>query len=147
MSVFWQDVKSRQVFWFWFPIIAICCGVLLYQNISLELLFTTLVINLLFVSMLLLVVLGYSKFKLKTHIKHTFGLGDAILFIALTFSFTSVSFIVLFVFGLLCALVLHLALKHKSKHHTVPLAGYLSLFFGLAYLSHWLGFLSMIYQF
>ena len=75
----------------------------------------------------------------------TFGLGDLLLFIALAFTFASVSFIILFVFGLLFSLILHLLFKNKSKLKTVPLAGYLSLFFLVAYLSHWFGLLPTLY--
>jgi hypothetical protein len=67
------------------------------------------------------------------------------LFFVLAFSFSSISFIILFVFGLIFSLVLHLLLKKKSKHSTVPLAGYLSLFFSIAYVSHWGGILKSVY--
>lgn len=72
-------------------------------------------------------------------------MGDALLFFALTFSFSSVSYLILFVFGLIFSLTIHLLLKHKSKHKNVPLAGYLSLFFSLAYLGHWIGFFPYLY--
>lgn len=72
-------------------------------------------------------------------------MGDALLFFALAFSFSSVSYLILFVFGLLFSLTLHLLFKHKNTHNSVPLAGYLSLFFFLAYLGHWIGFLPYLY--
>jgi hypothetical protein len=37
------------------------------------------------------------------------------------------------VFSLVFSLVLHLALQYKNKEKTVPLAGYMSLFFGVVY--------------
>lgn len=77
--------------------------------------------------------------------KNTFGLGDILLFVALAFTFASMSFIIFFIFGLVFSLLLHLLLKHKSKLKTVPLAGYLSLFFSVAYISNWLGFLPTLY--
>jgi hypothetical protein len=141
-----QDIKERQVYWFLFPIIGICSGVLLYQNMFSELFFTTLIVNLLFVLILLLVVFLYSKLKLKANLSETFGLGDALLFFALIFTFSSITFIVLFVFGLLFSLVLHLFLSRKSKQKTVPLAGYLGLFFAIVYISHWVGLLKSVYN-
>jgi len=72
-------------------------------------------------------------------------MGDALLFFALAFSFSSASYLILFVFGLIFSLTLHLLLKHKSQHKNVPLAGYLSLFFSLAYFGHWIGFLPYLY--
>ncbi|AUC77570.1 hypothetical protein [Olleya sp. Bg11-27] len=146
-AIFWQDKKERLVHWFLFPIIAFCSGILIHKNMIQELFFLTLIINLLFVTSLILVIYFYSKFKLKTSIINTFGLGDALLFIALSFTFSSVSFLVLFVFGLIFSLITHLALKPKIKQETVPLAGYLSLFFGLTYLSHWIGILPTLYTF
>ncbi|WP_452596852.1 hypothetical protein [Pontimicrobium sp. MEBiC01747] len=77
--------------------------------------------------------------------KNTFGLGDVLLFIGLTLSFSTTSFIILFVFSLVFALVLHLFFKTKTKIASVPLAGYLSLFFASVYVSHWLGAIPYIY--
>ncbi len=145
LMVFYQDIKERLVYWFLFPIIALCSGILLYKNMFQELFITTLAINIAFVLFLLLVVFGYSKFKLKTSMKQTFGLGDALLFFALAFTFASVSFLILFVFGLLFSLVLHLFLKNRSNLKTVPLAGYLCFFFAIAYITHWLGILKSVY--
>lgn len=146
LLVFYQDIKERLVYWFLFPIIAVCSGILLYNNMFLELFKTTVIINLIFVSLLIFVVYAYSKLKLKTSISKTFGLGDALLFFALAFTFSSVTFLVLFVFGLFFSLVLHLFMKGKSKENkTVPLAGYLSLFFAVSYIAHWLGILKSVY--
>ena len=145
LLVLYQDTKARLVYWFLFPVIGICSGVLLYKSMFFELFKTTVIINLAFVSFLILVVYSYSKLKLKTSIAQTFGLGDALLFFALAFTFSSVSFLVLFVFGLVFSLVLHLFLKNRSEHKNVPLAGYLSLFFSIAYVAHWLGILKLVY--
>ena len=143
--VFYQDMKERMVYWFLFPIIAICSGILLYNNMLTEVFKTTVMINLVFVVFLITVVFAYSKLKLKTSITQTFGLGDMLLFFALAFTFSSVSFLILFVFGLIFSLVLHLFLKNKSSHQNVPLAGYLSLFFAIVYISHWTGILKSVY--
>jgi len=145
VMVLLQDIKERQVYWFLLPIIALCSGVLLYSNMFQQVFFMTLLINLVFVSILILIVYMYSKFKLKTPITQTFGLGDALLFFALAFTFSSVTFLVLFVFGLFFSLILHLFLSKKSKYKTVPLAGYLSLFFAIAYGAHWIGILKSVY--
>jgi len=143
--VFIQDKKDREVYWFLFPIIALTSGILLYNNLLPELFYITLIINICFVLILLAVVFFYSKFKLKTTMGSTFGLGDTLLFFALAFTFSSVSFLVLFVFGLLFSLLVHIIFKKNSKYKTVPLAGYLSLFFIIVYLSYWLGITPNIY--
>ena len=143
--VFLQDIKERKVYWFLFPIIAVCSGVLLYKNMFSELFYTTISINIGFVLVLLFAVFLYSKIKLKTAITKTFGLGDGLLFLALVFTFSSVSFLILFVFGLVFSLIIHLVLKRNSKFSTVPLAGYLSLFFAITYLSYWFGIINTLY--
>ncbi len=140
-----QDIKERQVYWFLFPMIGLLSGVLLYQNLFPDLFYKTVLLNLAFVGILIAVVFLYSKLRLKTSVLNTFGLGDGLLFLALAFSFSSISFIILFVFGLVFSLVLHLVLKRKSKQTTVPLAGYLSLFFAITYLSHWVDILKSVY--
>jgi len=146
VMVFYQDIKERLVYWFLFPVIALCSAILLYNSVLPELFITILLINMVFVLVLLLVVYGYSRFKLKTPIFQTFGFGDALLFFALVFSFSSVSFVILFVFGLVFSLVLHMIMKGKTNHDTVPLAGYLSLFFSMAYIAHWIGLLTSVYS-
>ena len=88
----------------------------------------------------------YSTHKLKTSIKNVIGLGDVFLFIAISVSFPTVTFIVMFVFSLLFALILH-GILSKKENETVPLAGYMSLFFVLIYTAHWLGFYKSLYLF
>ena len=132
--VFFQDNKDRKVYWFLYPIIGILVFVLQIKAISI---YPTLIntgFNLGFVSFLLLVCFVYAKLKLKKPLlKEVFGLGDLLFFIAISFSFSIVSFLILFIFALLFSLLLHLVLKHRQSEKTVPLAGYMSLFFGVVY--------------
>jgi len=143
--IFIQDIKERQVFWFLFPTLGICAGVLFYKNVFPELVLPTLLANFCLVLFLILVVYLYSRYKLKVTLKDTFGLGDILFFIAITFSFSSISFIILFVFALIFSLILHLFLNNRSKFNTVPLAGYMSLFFAFTYTAHWLGLINAVY--
>lgn len=143
-AVVYEDLKSRQVHWFWFPIIGSCAGALLYQMLPLALFLESVFTNFVFVMLLLGSIYLYTHFKLKKKITESFGMGDALLFIALIFSFSWVCFYILFVFGLLFSLLMHLLLK-KTTTETVPLAGYMSLFFGLIYLAYWCGILTTIY--
>jgi len=146
LFVFLQDFKTREVYWVLFPIIASCCGILHYKNVVYSTFIYTIGLNLTFISLMLLVIYLYSKYKLNMAFKNTFGLGDVLLFIGLIFSFSSTSFIIIFVFSLVFALVLHLFFKNKTNNSSVPLAGYLSLFFASVYVSHWLGAIPNIYN-
>jgi hypothetical protein len=143
--IFYQDYKERLVYWFLFPLVALCSGFLFYNNTLPELFVASVLLNLLFVSVLLLIIFVYSKFILKTSPKDTFGLGDVLLFLSIIFSFSTVSFLVILVFALCFSLVIHLFLKKYSKLKTVPLAGYLSLFFSFSYLTFWMGITESLY--
>lgn len=143
--IFYQDLKDRQVYWFLFPLFSICSAILFYNNTLPELFYVAILMNLIFISIVLITLFLYSKLKLKSKLSDVFGLGDALLFIGLIFSFSTISFLVIFVFSLAFALFVHLIIKQYSKFPSVPLAGYMSLFFGMAYISHWVGITSSLY--
>lgn len=143
--IFYQDLKARMVYWFLFPVLGICSAILFYNNTLPELFYVSVVMNSVFVIILLLAVYTYSKVKLKVSFDSAFGLGDVLLFVGLIFSFSTISFLVVFVFSLLFALTLHLVVKQYSKLETVPLAGYISLFFGISYLFQWTGIINSLY--
>lgn len=134
LIIFIQDCKDRKVYWFLYPTLGILVFLIQIQFLDLFTTFINSAINLLFVSLLLLICYLYSILKLKkTLLKEVFGLGDLLFFIFIAFSFSTVSFIVLFVFSLLFSLSLHFALQHRQTDKTVPLAGYMSLFFGAVF--------------
>lgn len=145
--IFVQDYKERQVFWFLFPLVGLCCGILFYNGTLPELFLTSVILNFAFIGILLLTVILYSRLVLKVNVSDAFGLGDALLFGGLVFSFSTVSFLVIFVFALAFSLITHLSLKRFSKIKSVPLAGYLSLFFGASYIAFWLGITNSLYAF
>jgi hypothetical protein len=128
-----------------FLAVALLCGFLHYRNTLPELFLTATAINLFFVLILVIAVFLYSRIKLKTEMKQVFGSGDLLLFLGLAFSFSSISFMVLFSSALVFSLLVHLVLK-KNNPGTVPLAGYMSMFFAVVYLVHWLGFADMLYK-
>lgn len=132
--ILYQDCKDRKVYWFLYPAIGILVFLL---QISISPVYSVLinsVFNLLFVAVLLSVCYLYATFRLKKNLlKEVFGLGDVLFFIFIAFSFSIVSFLILFVFSLFFSLLLHFVLQHKQAEKTVPLAGYMSLFFGTVY--------------
>ena len=144
LIVFYQDIKERQVYWFLFPLIGLCCGFLYYSETLTELFISSTLINAAFVFLLLFVVYLYSRFKLKAPLSESIGSGDILLFFGLVFTYSSVSFIILFICSLIFSLVLHLVIKKNNT--TVPLAGYMSLFFGLTYVAYWFGFINSVYS-
>lgn len=134
LIIFIQDCKDRKVYWFLYPIVGVLVFVLQMEVVPIYSVLVNASFNLLFVFVLLFVCYLYAVFKLKKPLlKEVFGLGDVLFFIFIAFSFSIVSFFVLFVFSLVFSLLLHFALQHKQTEKTVPLAGYLSLFFGVVY--------------
>jgi len=147
----YQDIKDREVYWFLFPLVTLFCGVLHYLSVLSILFWMSVLLNLIIISTSLLVVTLYVIIKnyfLKQNLKakDVIGLGDVLLFVSLAFSFSSISFAVIFTASLCFSLLLHLLFKHKSKHKTVPLAGHMSIFFALTYLGFWFGPTNILYS-
>lgn len=141
----YQDIKNREVSAFLFPLTAFCFGYLFWEHTLLELFITYTIINIVFVTILLLIVWAYSRFKMKLPMSATFGAGDICMFYALTVSYASVSFITIFVFSLLFSLLLHWVIRKNSHNQTVPLAGYVSIFFSITYFAYWIGIIDNLY--
>jgi hypothetical protein len=132
--ILYQDCKDRKVFWFLYPTIGILTFILQIKVVPFYSVLVNTGFNLIFVFILLLVSYLYAKFRLKKNLlKEVFGLGDVLFFLFITFSFSIVSFYILFIFSLFLSLLLHFILKHRQIEKTVPLAGYMSLFFGTVY--------------
>lgn len=146
ITVFVQDYKERQVYWFLFPCIGALGGILFYQNTTPGLFLAAIQMNLLFLAILVLIIYLYAKIKLKTKLLNTLGLGDLFLFLAISVSFSTLSFIVLFISALIFSLVLHLIIKKHQKALNVPLAGYMSLFFLTSYLCYWGRIIDNVYS-
>lgn len=130
--VLYQDFKSRLVYWFLYPIIGILAFAIQLHNLPLSIALTNLGGNLIFVVLILAVSMIYARFR-KLDLKNTIGIGDVLFFLFIASTFSIVSFLVLFVFSLLFSLILHLVLSNKKEQLTVPLAGYMSFFFGVVY--------------
>jgi len=146
LLVFYQDVKERLVWWLLFPFIGLICGTLYIFETSFELFLYSILFNSTFVLILLSTIFLYTKFKMRVHIKETIGMGDVLLFFALTCTFSLISFITLFVFSLVLSLILHLVLSKRDIQKTVPLAGYMSLFFAISYLANWSELITNLYS-
>lgn len=145
LYIAYQDFNERKVFGFLFPLVGILAGFLHFKNTLPELFMVSIVINITFVLMLILFIFLYSKIKLKKAVQETFGMGDTLFFLAISFSFSSYTFIVTFIFSLIFSLSIHLILKRKSNFISVPLAGYMSIFYSIVYVNVWLNFIESPY--
>jgi len=145
-GILYQDIKERQVYWFLFPIVGISAGLLFYLNTLPELFLLTVSINLILVTLILAILFAYVKVRMRSKFKDVFGVGDLLLFLMLCFSFSNISFYIIFISGLIFSLVLHLIINKNRKENDVPLAGYMSGFFMLTFLSFWLGIIDNLYS-
>lgn len=134
LTIFYQDNKERLVSAYLYFLVAIL-GIILYcfNTPSYLVMFFEILINILIISLVLTFAFISSKvlFKYK-FLNHSFGIGDLFMFSSICFLFPSTTFIVFFVFSLFFSLTIHLIINKKNK--TIPLAGYMSLFYALVYI-------------
>lgn len=134
LSIFYQDNKERLVSAYLYFFVAIL-GITLYSfnTPTYLVMFFEILINLLIVSLVLALAFITNRlfFKYK-FLNHSFGLGDLFMFLSICFLFPSTTFTIFFTFSLFFSLITHLTLNKKNK--TIPLAGYMSLFYALIYI-------------
>lgn len=140
-----QDFKERMIYWF-LPVLVLLYGSFLFYDVVLiEQFWIAVGFNFCFILFLLLSIYLYSRYKLKVSLKEALGLGDILLFLALACSMNTVSFIITLIFSMIFSLSMHLVFKKKSTFNTVPLAGYISLFYIFVFLAQWLNLMDSIY--
>ncbi|WP_299600639.1 hypothetical protein [uncultured Aquimarina sp.] len=134
-----QDIKNRKVYWFLFPSLLMLLGYLHYKNVLPIHFKNSIVINIGVIVSIMLILYAYARIIMKrSFFKDVFGLGDALFFTVLAVAFPTISFIILFVFSILFSLFTWLITKKNAKHETIPLAGYMSLFFIFIFLGNWI---------
>lgn len=132
--IFYQDFKERLVNWFLYVFVGILAFSIHCSSSNFNFALFNIKINLLIVLGILMVCYIYSKVIMKkVFFDEVMGLGDVFFFIAISLGFTVIPFLVLFVFSLVFSLFLHLVLNYKKKELTLPLAGYMSLFYAAIY--------------
>ena len=147
VGIIYQDFKERIVY-LWLLLITTCLfGFLFYRQSLFAYFLINVSLNIGVLLVIVLILFLYAKFKLQKALNDTFGIGDAIFFLAIALGFPSATFIVLFSFSLFFSLVVYLLLRNKLKHKTVPLAGLQALFFSLLFLLNWSFNLINLYQF
>ena len=129
-TIAYQDIKDRMVYAFLFPLLGVFLAVTFYQNTTTQLFWYYSFMNLLLVGTILLILWCYTRFILqKAFLNASLGLGDVLLFLALAFGFPTITFLIALSFSFVFSLLLYLTFKYKAGMETVPLAGFISLFF------------------
>ncbi len=124
--IFWQDIRYRGVHWFLFPVLLTTA---VFFNWS-QLEWSNLVLNLAFLSLLLLGLTLYLSLKLGRIVNITrgyFSWGDILFLIAIIPLFEWKQYMFIFITGTIASLILHLAASIIKPRKTVPFAGYMAL--------------------
>lgn len=129
LMIFFQDNKERQVYWFMFPITAILFSILHYTSAGGINFLINSAFNLILIFCVLCCLLLYTYLVLKIEFFKAFGLGDLLFFLAISFSFSTITFVVCFIISIFFCLLIHFIFNTTNKFETVPLAGNMSLFF------------------
>jgi hypothetical protein len=138
-----QDIRSRSVYWFWFPILLllfIAAGLLQYR--SLTAIGETGFINCTFLALQFLLVSIYFSLRNRKWVNITTGLlgwGDILLLLSVAFYLSVLNLLVFYVVSLIGALLTWLIWQaitdQKDKH--IPLAGLQAIFLGAFFTVDW----------
>lgn len=134
----YQDLKSREVYWFLLPSLMVLLGYVHYYNVVRIHFITSSLMNIGVIVTVLGLLYLYNVLLIKKHFfREVFGIADALYFLALGFAFPTATFVVIFVFSLIFSLLTWLILKHKSEYNSIPLAGYMSAFLLFILIGNW----------
>jgi hypothetical protein len=144
-AIFFQDLKSRSVYWFWFPLLMvlfIAAAYGLHHKPMNEILASSLT-NMGFILLQLLLVSLYFSIKNKRLInitKDLLGWGDVLFLLSIAFYLSLLNYILFYIFSLLAVLLLWLiSLLFHKKHEQIPLAGLQAILFIVCLGMDWLG--------
>jgi hypothetical protein len=134
--IFVQDLRSRSVYWFWFPVLLvlfIAAGILQYRSFTA--IGETAFINCVFLALQFLLVSLYFSLKNRKWVNVTTGLlgwGDILLLLSVAFYLSVLNFLLFYMVSLIGALLTWLIWQaiadQKDKH--IPLAGLQAIFLG-----------------
>jgi len=156
LIIFYQDYKDRMVFWWLFPAVGIILSLIHSKNVGMQQFLIHISFSIGMTIVILAILVLYIKWRLGSlNFNKAIGTGDILILFALALGFPPISYITLLVFGLLFALLVHQVLQFLSKQtrdqtqniskKTVPLAGYLALFFCGVLFVHWFGGYNNLY--
>lgn len=132
LIIIYQDLTSRMVYFFCFPLLAGLFFVMQVKVLSIEEISKNILVTSGFLSFQFLVLAGYFYIKKKdfTSIKDSIGLGDILFLISLCFLFSPFNYILFYISSLCATLIFVLVFRLivKSDVRTIPLAGIQAIF-------------------
>jgi hypothetical protein len=135
LLIFLQDLASRSVYWFLFPLLAAMLFWLHFlQAASLAAIWQPCLINIAFLVLQLLLLTVYFSIKNKKLVNignGLLGLGDILFLLSITFYLSTLNFLLFYIMSLTCILLLWLItqLAFRKKNEQIPLAGLQAILF------------------
>jgi hypothetical protein len=126
LVIIWQDLRLRAIHWLTLPILFSGLSLLNYP-ISLQ----SILQNILFIGVVMIFVSIYVSIRNRKFInltKRHFGLGDILFLIAITPVSESYLFMLLFISGTICTLIITFIRMAIKPQRNIPFAGYFSFF-------------------
>jgi hypothetical protein len=142
LLLFIQDISSRSVYWFLFPVLIICLVIVRVQSQSLTELWQPVLINIGFVTLQLVILTLCFYFKNGRWINITdqlLGMGDVLFLLSIAFYLSVLNYLFFYITSLLIILSFWLvfqSLTAKKSDH-IPLAGLQGLIFGVFLAGEW----------
>lgn len=141
LAIFVQDLKSRSVYWFWFPLLVVALIILGLQHSSFKILFTTSLVNSGFVIFQLALLSLYFSFKERRFVNITeslLGWGDILFLLTICWYFATLNFFLFYIASLVIVILIWSALPLlKNKYRHIPLAGLQSVIFIVCLIADW----------
>jgi hypothetical protein len=138
-----QDLKSRAVYWFWFPLLTalFITDLKMYHEQSLAEICQVAMINIGFVAVQLLLVSVYFSVKHRRWVNITnelLGWGDVLLLLSLSCYFSTLNYIFFYVFSLIIVLCIFITRSFiKKSYEHIPLAGLQALLVIVCIIASW----------
>lgn len=127
--LFFQDIRSRMVYVFWFPVLAVLFIGLNWERFgSVAAIWPAILFNLGFLALQLLLLTVYFSLKKKSAVNITttlIGWGDIMLLISCAFYFSAIGYCIFYLVAILLSLVIWVLFKlaSGSREERIPLAG------------------------
>lgn len=142
LAVLIQDLKSRSVYWFWFPLLAMLLAMLRLRTQPIYEVLHSLMANWAFVAVQLLFVSLYFSIKNGriTNITNSLlGWGDILFLLTAATYLSTLNYVLFYVLSLMAVVLLWLPflLLLRKKHGQIPLAGLQSLLFVVCLVADW----------
>jgi len=132
ITIAYQDIKDRMVYWVLFPIIGILLSSLYFKQSEFINFIINIGSNIIIVGIIMLLLWIYTKvLRRQDFLNVSLGLGDILFLCAFALGFPTVTFIVLLASCLCFSVLAFVVLNYFVNARTVPLAGFMCLFLSI----------------